>query len=266
MIRYILVDDQPKTLKYVKAKIDTLPKDYELKHVESYDSSKKAYENINKDDFDLLIVDFDMPVYNGIELAQKIGDNKKIIFLTGETEKEKQVINSLDISGYLSKPFDIEEFEAILKNKVIGKVRTSINKDHTNFITLPVGSNKEVRFRPEQVYYISTALISNGWKTSKKTQKNEKIKADKPHKNNLHIYGKNDEILFENVRMKIIDLNKELVHYNFEKISKSTIVNMVHIKERNNTTVNLYNTNTKFEITDKEKTGFLAKWKAKLKL
>ncbi|QRM90772.1 response regulator [Lacinutrix sp. WUR7] len=266
MIKYILVDDDQSVLKSVKVKIDTLSKDYDLQHVKSYDSSKQAFQEINEDDFDLLIVDFEMPVYNGIELAQKIATNKKVIFLTSTTNNEKKVINSLDISGFLSKPFDIEEFEEILKNKILGKVKTTFNKNSTNFITLPIGSNKEVRFRPEQVYYISTSLISNGWKPSKKSQKFEKIKADKPHKNYLHIYGENDEMLFENVRMKIIDINKELFRYNFEKISQSTIINMSHIKERKNTTVYLYNCKTEFEITDREKTGFMGKLRAKFKV
>ena len=265
MIKYILVDDNQSVLESVKADIDSLPKEYGLQHIESYDNSKKAFQEINEDDFDLLIVDFEMPVYNGLELAKKIGEGKKIIFLTSTTGNTKLVINSLDISGYLSKPFEIEEFEAVLKNKVIGKIKTDLNKNSTNFITLPIGSNKEVRFRPEQVYYISTALISNGWKYSKKSQRIEKIKAEKPHKNYLHIYGKNDEILFENVRKNIKELDKILVSYNFEKISESTIINMEHIRERNNNTVNLHNTEKEFEITDKTKKGFLAKWKAKFK-
>ena len=82
MIKFIVVDDDKKVLEYVRSKIETLSPEFELEHINSYSSSKLAYENVDSNDYDLLIVDFEMPVYNGIELAQKIGAGKKIIFLT----------------------------------------------------------------------------------------------------------------------------------------------------------------------------------------
>ena len=153
MIRYIIVDDEPKVLEYVKSKIDTMANDFGLKHIKSYHSSKKAFEEINPDDYDLLIVDYDMPVYNGIELAQRIAKDKKIIFLTSTSNNEKQIINSLDISGYMSKPFDIDEFKAILKNKVLDKIKVKNTKKTNHHITLHIGINKDVRFLPDQAYY-----------------------------------------------------------------------------------------------------------------
>ncbi len=247
MIRYILVDDNQRVLSAVKTKIEALPKDYELQHIKSYDSSKKAFEEVNADDYDLLIVDYEMPVYNGIELAQKIGRNKKIIFLTSTTNNEKKIINSLDISGYLSKPFDVKEFEVILKNKLIGKIKTALN---TNLITLHIGSNRDVRFKTDQVYYISTS---------------RNIHKEQPDKNCVHIYGKQDEVLFKNVRKSISELSKELNSFNFKKTSQSTIVNMSHFKDRDNAIISLHATKETFEVTTKEKLGFVAKLRAKLK-
>lgn len=251
MIRYILVDDNPKILKRVKAKIDTLSKDYQLKHLKSYSSSKEAYEAIQDSDYDLLIVDFEMPVYNGIELAQKIATNNKIIFLTSTINNEKQVINNLDISGYLSKPFDLEEFVVILKKKIIGRIKTISTRSKRSFINLQIGTNKDVRFSPSQIYYISTSRNYNG---------------DQPLKNNVHIYGKDDKILFKNVRITINELYQELEDDNFEKISQSTIINMSHIKERDNTNLSLFDTRENFEITAKEKSSFVSKLRVMLKL
>lgn len=250
MIRYILVDDDPNILKRVRAKIDSIAKDYELKHIKSYDSSRKAFENIQEDEFDLLIVDFEMPVYNGLELAQKIAANKKIVFLTSTINNEKKVINRLDISGYLSKPFDVEEFEDILKHKIIGKLSPTGIRNNEELITIHIGTNKDIRFTTEQVYYISTSRNRNG---------------EQPDKNCVHFYGKQDEILFKSVRKSINDLSKELTSYNFEKINQSTIVNMAQIKERDNTNISLFNSKETFEITAKEKLGFVAKLRARLK-
>lgn len=250
MIRYILVDDEPKTLERVKIKIDTISKDYQLQHVKSYNSSKLAFENIKESDFDLLIVDFEMPVYNGLELAQKIAPNKKIIFLTSTTNNEKRIINKLDISGYLSKPFDLEEFQDILKNKILGKINSLRLHKKEGLITLRIGTNKDVRFLPESVYYISTSKNING---------------EQPNKNYVHIYGKNDTLIFKNVRKNINELIGELSDFNFEKINQSTIINMSHIKERDNANINLFDSKETFEVTAKEKASFVFRLRAKFK-
>ena len=250
MIRYILVDDDPRTLEKVKIKINTVANDYELQHIASFNSSKKAFEEVNEDDYDLLIVDFDMPVYNGIELAKKIALDKKIIFLTSTTDNEKLVINNLDISGYLSKPFEIDEFQKVLKNKVIGKIKPASITNTNSTVTLPIGTNRDVRFQPNQVYYISIARNST----------NE----IKPDKNCVHIYGENDEILFQNVRKSINELNETLKKYNFKKINQSTLINMLHIKERDNINISLFQCKETFQVAAKEKISFVSKLRAKL--
>ncbi|MBO3098282.1 LytR/AlgR family response regulator transcription factor [Gelidibacter pelagius] len=247
MIRYILVDDNPSVLHSVKTKIEALPKDYDLQHIKSYDSSKKAFEEVNESNYDLLIVDYEMPVYNGLELARKIGKNKKIIFLTSTTDNEKKVINTLDISGYLSKPFDIEEFKYIIKHKIIGKINSSkaYLKPHT--ITLNIGANKDVRFLTNQVYYISKSLTDNG---------------EQPIKNHVHLYGKNDVVLYANLRITIKDLYEKLADYNFEKIDQSNIINMDYLKERDNMHIRLQDCRESFVVTSKHKPGIVAKLRA----
>lgn len=247
MIRYILVDDNPKVLERVKAKIDTINNDYQLKHVGSFNSSRKAFEEVNELNYDLLIVDYEMPVYNGIELAKKIASKKKIIFLTSTLNNEKEVINSLDISGYLSKPFEIDEFQEILKNKVIGKIDTIIPKQDS-LITLSIGNNNDIRFASEKVYYI-TSKRNNG---------------KQPAKNCVNIYTKNDELLFnpkKKIRKSIRELKKELSVHNFEQINQSTIINIAHIKSRDNTHIELYDCKEGFVISSKEKEHFLYKLK-----
>lgn len=244
MIRYILVDDNLKTLERVKSKIDSISQAYDLQHIKSYSSSKNAFEEAIPEDFDLLIVDFEMPVYNGLELAQKIGVNKKIIFLTSTTDNEKKVINNLNTTGYLSKPFDVEEFKTILKNKIIGKIHKDSTSSLNTPITLKVGVNKDIRFLPKQLYYISTSRNRSG---------------EQPNKNHVHFYGKNDELLIKNVRVSINELIKKITPYHFERINQSTIINLAHLKERDNTNISLYNTQETFHVSSKEKSGLVNK-------
>ncbi|MDO6600639.1 LytTR family DNA-binding domain-containing protein [Tenacibaculum sp. 1_MG-2023] len=249
MIRYILVDDEPKIIESVKTKIDSIAKSFNLVHVKSFESSLKAFEEVNEVDYDLLIVDFEMPVYNGVELAKKVGVNKKIIFLTS-TNNEKLVINNLDISGYLSKPFEIEEFQQILKNKVIGKIKLSPISNPNVTITLHLGRNRDVRFQLDQAFYLSTS---------------RNFKSNQPDKNCVHIYGENDIVLIDNVRKSINELHSELKIHGFEKINQSTIINMLHIKERDNTNISLFHCKETFEVTAKEKLSFVGRLRAKFK-
>ncbi|MFK7749783.1 MAG: LytR/AlgR family response regulator transcription factor [Kordia sp.] len=243
-IRYILIDDEPKTIQTVKEKIDRIANDYDLEHVASYTSSKKAYEEIDSTTFDLLLVDFQMPVYNGIQLAEKIAASKKIVFLTSTTGKQTEIINNLEIAGYLSKPFEIEEFEKVLKKKVIGKIASAYVRKKDGYLSIAVGSNKNIGIYPDQVFYISTARNLNG---------------EQPKTNCVHIYGKNDLLIHKNIRYSINKLSSLLNIYGFEKISQSTIINMTRIKERDNRNIKLYDTQETFEVTDKEKPSFIKK-------
>jgi len=244
MIRYIIVDDCPQTIERVKVKIDAISKDYDLLHIASFNSSKKAFEDIENEDYDLLIVDFEMPVYNGIELAQKVAADKKIIFLTSTTDNEKLVINSLDISGFLSKPFEIEEFENILKNKIIGKIITKITYNKKDLLTIGIGVTQDIGFYPDKTFYITTS----------RNQKGEQAK-----KNYVHFIGEKDEVIVENVRISINELSEKLKPYGFEKINQSTIVNLSKIKRRYNKELTLIDCGEKFTIGDQEKSGIITK-------
>lgn len=241
MIKYILVDDEPKILERVKRKIDTIAKDYDLVHVASYSSSKKAYEELENKDYDLLIVDFEMPAYSGMELAEKVASDKKIVFLTSTVDNEQRVINTLDIAGYLSKPLELEKFEVILKNKIIGKINKTKISSKNNVITLKVGVNKDIGFYPERTYYIRTSK-----------------------KNCINFYGKHDELLEKNVRVNVNTLIKKLKYYNFEKINQGTIINAGHLKHRDNKDLSLQDCKETFKISDSEKEGFINKLRKSL--
>ncbi|MGO4912044.1 LytR/AlgR family response regulator transcription factor [Leeuwenhoekiella sp. W20_SRS_FM14] len=238
MIRYILVDDDQKTLERVKVKIDSIAKDYDLKHIANYSSSKAAAESITQDSYDLLIVDFEMPVFNGLELAEKIAVGKKVIFLTSTKDNEKRVINAIDIAGYLTKPFEIQEFENVLKKKILINYNTAKNHQNTQNYFLSVSKNRDINIVLDKVYYIR-----------------------KGRQNYVNVYGYKDEIIFKNVRRTISDLAKELECLNFITINQSVIVNKNWIKERDNSYVELFDCKESFEIKQSFKSSFIAKIK-----
>ncbi|WP_410523953.1 LytTR family transcriptional regulator DNA-binding domain-containing protein [Psychroserpens sp. Hel_I_66] len=95
------------------------------------------------------------------------------------------------------------------------------------------------------------------------------MNGEQPDKNHVYIYGRNDKILFKNVYItitKLSKLSKLLSTDNFEKINQSTIINLSHLKERDNTIISLYDSKETFEVTAKEKIGFVGKLRAKFRI
>jgi len=81
----------------------------------------KAYEDYKRDPtFNLLLIDIQLPDYDGFELAEKItqiNTNQPFLFLTARNEK-KDRIRGLKIGAddYINKPFDIDELVLRIKN------------------------------------------------------------------------------------------------------------------------------------------------------
>lgn len=80
-----------------------------------------AYETYMKNSFfNLLLIDIQLPDYDGFELAEKIikqNKNQAFLFLTARNEK-KDRIQGLKIGAddYINKPFDVDELVLRIKN------------------------------------------------------------------------------------------------------------------------------------------------------
>ncbi|MHA1992477.1 MAG: hybrid sensor histidine kinase/response regulator [Candidatus Hodarchaeales archaeon] len=91
--------------------------------IESVDSSVKAIEKIKLGDFDLIVCDYDMPVYTGIEILDKIRQDRiyiPFIMLTGKG-REEVVIEALNKGAdyYLQKGIDTSSMISELYNFIL---------------------------------------------------------------------------------------------------------------------------------------------------
>ena len=74
-----------------------------------------------KNTFDLIIVDYRMPVMNGAELVAKIRQLPKykkipILMLSSETDKEKKIeAKKAGATGWIKKPFQLDKFKKIIE-------------------------------------------------------------------------------------------------------------------------------------------------------
>ena len=89
----------------------------------------------NEETYDLVISDINMPVMNGITLAQeikKINNNQSIIFVTGHSEVDIMLeAIDLGIDGYIIKPIDFAKI-----NSVLYKVCLNVKNSYENQINV----------------------------------------------------------------------------------------------------------------------------------
>ncbi len=108
MRRILVVDDDDMNLKMAEF---ILKKDMQDIQVLLADSGMKAIDLLQRERVDLVLLDFQMPMMNGLktlEIIRKREDLKNIpvIFLTASSDRETVVkAGMMGLSGYIKKPF-----------------------------------------------------------------------------------------------------------------------------------------------------------------
>jgi len=119
----ICVDDEALVLQYTLAVIRSVVPSSDEVH--GFTSSAEALEWAAANPVDLAILDIDMPVINGLELAARIRQIRpaaSIIFLTGYSEYAVDAF-SMHVSGYLLKP--------VSRDKVADEISYALEKKDT---------------------------------------------------------------------------------------------------------------------------------------
>ena len=134
-------------------------------------NGEEALKLINKEKFDLLILDIMMPKLDGFSLCKQIKDKDiPIIILSARTDEFDKLMGfELGIQDYITKPFSPKELMARIKvilkrnnkssDKFVYKNLIVDFKAHTIMI-----NNKSIKFTPKEyellVYFINNANIA----------------------------------------------------------------------------------------------------------
>lgn len=105
--------------------------DYE---VTLYRNGEEAWNNFEKNKFDMLLLDIMMPKRDGISLARevrKVDPTIPIIFLTAKGLKEDKILGfKVGADDYLTKPFEIDELVARME-AIFRRSQKGVNLDGT---------------------------------------------------------------------------------------------------------------------------------------
>lgn len=92
--------------------------------IHSAKNGLKVLDMLEKEDFDIILMDINMPLMDGMECAQKIrelGNKKKaqipIVAITGNAKNySMEDFNSVGINDYLQKPLNFDALVETVKN------------------------------------------------------------------------------------------------------------------------------------------------------
>lgn len=123
-LKCLLLDDELPALSYIKLLCEELP---DVEVVKAFNDPEKFLEAIPVLDFNVCILDIQMPGLTGLEVAQHLKD-KLIIFTTAYKEFAAEAFD-LNAVDYIRKPLQKERFEkAISKAKDLLKHKISSEK------------------------------------------------------------------------------------------------------------------------------------------
>lgn len=113
-LKCLLLDDELPGLSYLKLLCEQLP---ELEVIKAYNDPELFLKEFAGLDFDLCILDIEMPGINGIQLAQML-KNKPVIFTTAYKDYATDAFD-LDAIDYVIKPIKPERLKQAVQKAIV---------------------------------------------------------------------------------------------------------------------------------------------------
>jgi CheY-like chemotaxis protein/tRNA A-37 threonylcarbamoyl transferase component Bud32 len=135
MAKILMVDDDQVLTKYTRVWLTGENHSVEVAH-----AGMMAWQLLQSDQFDLVVLDWDLPDIKGIEILKKLraaGASMPVIMLTGRTSIDyKEAGLDAGADDYLTKPFNVKELSA--------RIRANLRKSAPQQPQLkPLGENNE---------------------------------------------------------------------------------------------------------------------------
>lgn len=127
MRKALIIEDDPNTLDLFSFQLSS-----EGFEVTGADTGQKGIDLIEKEDFDVILTDLNLPDINGIDLVSRsrsLAPQTEIIVVTGNDSAEKAIeATRVGAFGYIVKPVDFGELMIDVRNAVERRQQNKINQ------------------------------------------------------------------------------------------------------------------------------------------
>lgn len=131
MIRAIALDDEPLALRVIESFCSRL--DF-IRLEKTFTKTSEAHKHLRKQPVDLVFLDIQMPMQNGMEFYAEIEQNVLVIFTTAFSEYAVEGFN-INATDYLLKPFSFERFlQAAQKVKAIYDLKNQVQPTEPQYL------------------------------------------------------------------------------------------------------------------------------------
>ena len=149
-LKCLLLDDELPGLAYLKMLCEQIP---ELEVVKAFDNPQNFLAEVPGLNFDLCILDIEMPELNGLQVAQLL-NGKPVIFTTAYKEYAADAFN-IDAIDYVQKPVKLERL-----HQAVAKVKKQIPAKESPKPVMQVNTDKGKAVIPiDQLLYIRASDI-----------------------------------------------------------------------------------------------------------
>ncbi len=161
----LLVVDDDKNIRYLIKEV------FEAEHytVKTAEDGKAALELLDREKFDLAIVDIMMPNLNGYEFTEQLRTFDKelpvLMISAKQLAEDRKKGFTAGIDDYMTKPLDTEELilhvKALLRRaKIVGERRIVIGEAVLNYDSFTVSKNGETMELPQKEFLLLYKLLS----------------------------------------------------------------------------------------------------------
>lgn len=151
-IKCLLLDDELPGLTYLKMLCEQIP---ELEIVKAFNNPSTFLKELPNLEFDLCIMDIEMPDMNGLQVANLL-NGKPVIFTTAYKEYAAEAYD-LDAIDYVRKPVKMERLQQAISK---AKNRLHNSKDKKEFVQLNTNKGKTLIFF-DQLCYLKVSEIDS---------------------------------------------------------------------------------------------------------
>ena len=150
MVRIAVVEDNPEDLAGLADCLRRYEQEQDLRFSVSPFSNPATFLDTYHSDFDLIFMDIDLPLFNGMEVARRLREIDSVVTLVFITNMEQYAVQgyAVDAIDFVVKPINYYRFSSMMRRAL----RYSARRAEKELLIQSSGSM--VRLRASQIIYI----------------------------------------------------------------------------------------------------------------